>query len=83
MALEHARCCHAAKPHSYRKNRLPVLARDGISAIWKLQIGAAEAHSMGYPGSARVIVEIAEAAEQPWLRPALDCSFADMIGALR
>jgi hypothetical protein len=59
------------------------LARDGISAIWKLQIAAAEAHSTGYPGSARVIVEIAEAAEQPWLRPALNCSFADMIGALR
>jgi hypothetical protein len=59
------------------------LAHDGVSAIWKLQIAAAEAHATGYPESARVIVEIAEAAEQPWLRPALNCSFADMIGALR
>ena len=58
------------------------LAHDGISAIWKLQIAAAEAHATGYPGSARVIMQIAEAAEQPWLRPALDCSFADMIAAL-
>jgi hypothetical protein len=57
-------------------------AHDGISAIWKLQIAAAEAHAAGYSGSARVIMQIAEAAEQPWLRPAQDCSFADMIATL-
>ena len=58
------------------------LAHDGISAIWKLQVAAAEAHATGYPGSARVIMQIAEAAEQPWLRASLNCSFADMIAGV-
>ena len=45
-----------------------VLARDGIAAIWKLQVAAAIAHRTGSPGVAASIIEIADAAEGEWLR---------------
>ena len=47
---------------------LMLLARDGIAAIWQLNLQAAEAHRMGYPCSAASILEVAEAAEEAWLR---------------
>jgi hypothetical protein len=47
---------------------LTMLARDGIAAIWQLHIAAAEAHRTGHPRIAASISEIAEAAEQAWLR---------------
>ena len=47
---------------------LTLLARDGIAAIWQLNLQAAEAHRMGYPCSAASILEVAEAAEEAWLR---------------
>ena len=50
------------------KLALSVLARDGIAAIWNLHIAAAEAHGAGYPAAATAILEIAEAAEEAWLR---------------
>ncbi len=50
------------------KLALTVLARDGIAAIWQLQIAAAEAHRTGHPSVAASILEIADAAEQAWLR---------------
>ena len=55
---------------------LRMLARDGIEAIWQLQVAAAIAHRTGSPGVAASIIEIAETAEQEWLRrgdvPALE-----------
>ena len=47
---------------------LRMLARDGIAAIWKLQVAAAIAHRTGSPGVAASIIEIADAAEGEWLR---------------
>lgn len=49
------------------KIALTILARDGIAAIWQLQVAAAEAHRSGHPRSAEAILEIAEAAEAVWL----------------
>jgi hypothetical protein len=45
-----------------------LLARNGIAAIWELQVAAATAHRTGNPTAASSIVEIAEAAEREWLR---------------
>ena len=47
---------------------LRMLARDGIEAIWQLQVAAAIAHRTGSPGVAASIIEIADAAEREWLR---------------
>jgi hypothetical protein len=47
---------------------LLMLARDGIAAIWQLHLAAAEAHRTGHRSAAVSISEIAEAAEQAWLR---------------
>jgi hypothetical protein len=49
---------------------LSILAREGIGAIWQLNEVAAEAHRTGHPLAAASIVEIAEAAEDAWLRAA-------------
>jgi hypothetical protein len=59
MALRHTQADKLA---------LSLLARDGITAIWKLHIAAAEAHGAGYPSAASAILDIAEAAEDAWLR---------------
>jgi hypothetical protein len=47
---------------------LTILARDGIAAIWQLHLASAEAHWSGYPSAAASISEIAEAAEEAWMR---------------
>jgi hypothetical protein len=47
---------------------LTMLAREGISAIWQLHLAAADAHRTGHPIAAASIVEIADAAEDAWLR---------------
>ena len=47
---------------------LSILARDGIAAIWQLNEAAAEAHRTGHPLAAASLVEIADAAEDAWLR---------------
>jgi hypothetical protein len=47
---------------------LMLLARDGIAAIWQINEAAAEAYRMGYPCSAASILEVADAAEEAWLR---------------
>jgi hypothetical protein len=44
-----------------------LLARDGIAAIW-LHLSAARAYREGHKAAAAGIIEIAEAAEQEWLR---------------
>jgi hypothetical protein len=47
---------------------LKMLKREGIAAIWRLHLAAAAAHREGYSGSAASIAQIAEAAEEAWLR---------------
>jgi hypothetical protein len=47
---------------------LELLARDGIAAIWRLNLIAADAFRAGYPRAAESLLDIAEAAEQAWLR---------------
>jgi hypothetical protein len=41
----------------------PLLACNGIAAIWKLHVAAAEAHEAGYSSAATSILKIAETAE--------------------
>ena len=50
------------------KLALSILARDGIAAIWRLHAAAADAHRTGYPLAADAILELADAAEDEWLR---------------
>jgi len=45
-----------------------LLARNGIVAIWQLQVAAAIAYRTCNASAAAAIVEIAEAAEREWLR---------------
>jgi len=45
-----------------------MLARNGIAAIWSLQVAAGIAYRTGNPGSAASIMKIADAAEREWLR---------------
>ena len=45
-----------------------ILAREGIAAVWQLHVAAADAHRTGHPRSAAAMLEIAEAAEEAWLK---------------
>jgi hypothetical protein len=47
---------------------LRMLARNGIAVIWRLNVAAAEAHRTGLPQSAAALLELADAAENAWLR---------------
>jgi len=47
---------------------LSMLARNGIAAIWQLHPSAADAHRTDHPKAAESILELAEAAEEAWLR---------------
>jgi hypothetical protein len=47
---------------------LRMLARNGIAVIWRLNLAAAQAHRTGHPNSAAALLELAEAAEDAWLR---------------
>jgi hypothetical protein len=49
---------------------LSILAREGIAAIWQLHLAAAEVYRAGNPSAAASILEIADAAEQAWMRVA-------------
>ena len=51
-----------------KKLALSILARDGIAAIWQLQMAAADAYQTGHPIAADALLEVAEAAEEAWLR---------------
>lgn len=55
-------------PSHTEKLALSVLACGGISAIWTLHMAAANAYQAGCPGAAAAISEVAEAAEDAWLR---------------
>ena len=56
------------------KLALTMLARDGIAAIWQLHLASAEADRSGYPRAATSIAEIAEAAEEAWMRAEAACA---------
>jgi hypothetical protein len=47
---------------------LLMLARGGIAVIWQLNLDAAAAYRTGHPFAAASILEIADAAEEAWLR---------------
>jgi hypothetical protein len=47
---------------------LSMLSECGITAIWRLNLAAADAHRTGHPAAAAAILEIAEAAEEAWLK---------------
>ena len=47
---------------------LRMLARNGIAVIWRLNLAAAGADRTGHPQSAATLIELAEAAEDAWLR---------------
>ena len=66
------------------KLALSIPTRDGIAAIWQLQIAAADAYRTGHPRSADAMLEIAEAAELAWLRARdrLRDRLGDVIAAL-
>ena len=49
------------------KIAVSILTREGIGAIWRLHMAAADAHRSGHPRSAAAILEIAEAAEGAWM----------------
>jgi len=49
------------------KIAVSILTREGIAAIWRLHMAAADAHRSGHPRSAAAILEIAEAAEGAWM----------------
>jgi hypothetical protein len=55
-------------PTLAEKLALSVLARDGIGAIWQLHLAAAEAHRTGHRSASASISEIADAAEEAWMR---------------
>ena len=50
------------------KLALKILAEEGIGAIWRLHVAAADAHRNGCPTAAASVIEIAEAAEELLLR---------------
>src|ERR1051326_3766941 len=47
---------------------LSILDREGIAAIWTLHVAAAEAYRTGHPCAADAIRELAEAAEEAWIK---------------
>jgi hypothetical protein len=64
-------CCKVGRMRNARtltkRIAVSILDREGVGAIWKLHVAAAEAHRTGHPRSATAILEIAEAAEAAWL----------------
>jgi hypothetical protein len=54
---------------------LRMLERDGIAAIWQLQVAAGIAYRTGNPGPAASIMEIAEAAEREVLNAPVGVGF--------
>jgi len=47
---------------------LTILAAEGLPIIWKLHIDAAMLYRIGNPTAAAIFIEIADAAEEAWLR---------------
>ena len=59
-----------APPNFAEKLAIKLLARDGISAVWQLQVAAAAAYADGHRRAAETVLEIAEAAERALLAAA-------------
>jgi hypothetical protein len=53
---------------------LNLLAVDGSAAIWLIHLTAAKAHRQGHCRAAQILIEIADVAEQEWLRNAGETS---------
>ena len=53
---------------------LNLLTIDGSAAIWLIHLTAAKAYRHGHPRAARILIEIADVAEQEWLRNAGETS---------
>jgi hypothetical protein len=51
-----------------------LLTIDGSAAIWLIHLTAAKAYRHGHPRAARILIEIADVAEQEWLRNAGETS---------
>ena len=49
-----------------------MLAREGMPAIWRLHVAAADADRRGHSSVAAMLIEIADAAEREWLLAAKD-----------
>jgi hypothetical protein len=49
-----------------------MLNQDGLAAIWQLHLSAAKAYRNGNGLAARLILDIADAAELVWLRRSMD-----------
>ena len=47
---------------------LNLLTIDGSAAIWLIHLTAAKAYRQGHPRAAQILIEIADVAEQEWLR---------------
>jgi hypothetical protein len=47
---------------------LNLLTIDGSAAIWLIHLTAAKAYRHGHPRAAQILIEIADVAEQEWLR---------------
>lgn len=45
-----------------------IVTREGLPAIWRLQMGAANVYRNGHHAKAAILLEIADAAEQEWMR---------------
>jgi hypothetical protein len=56
------------------KLALTMLAHEEIAAVWQLHLASAEAHRSGYASAAASISEIAEAAEEEWMRAEGACA---------
>jgi hypothetical protein len=50
-----------------RKLAVRMLAGEGITAIWGLNVAAAAAYRRGQSSAAAMLIEIADAAEREWL----------------
>jgi|HubBroStandDraft_4_1064222.scaffolds.fasta_scaffold282541_1 hypothetical protein len=53
-----------------RNLAVKMLACEGITAIWQLNVAAADAHRVGRSGVAAMLIEIADAAEWEWVATA-------------
>src|SRR5580704_1347394 len=49
------------------------LNRDGVAVIWLLHLSATQAHVDGYAHAAKLMLEVADAAERLWSSRLVDC----------
>jgi hypothetical protein len=56
------------RPRAGRKSCADDAGAEGIAAIWQLHLAAARAYRRGQKAAATGMIDIADAAEQEWLR---------------